>query len=324
MYPLYTQLFVAATGLALYIIAKRWYRSSTSALKLIPRATGGHWLWGHEKDAWETPDAGFYISNFKQSGQIFAMKGGLFSEDILAVSDPAALSHMFTKHPYDYPKSTFIRPLVERLVGRSLIWAEGDEHKRQRAALAPVFTHSMVKQTEPEVRDTSEKLVNLLKEHINDSESANGGSGDDTVEIDAVDWSSRATLQIIGSVGLGHDFRLGETDDAKAITQSLRDIATAGMTSAGFIAPSVLRAFPFLTNLPIKAMQAQGAVKSIVRRLGTKIVQENRKANGTKAKGNDLLSTLLRMEETRGEKLDLDRMFDHVSIYHSVFGNFIY
>ncbi|KAG9009835.1 hypothetical protein FRB93_005106 [Tulasnella sp. JGI-2019a] len=313
MSPLYIQLFLTASALALYIVIRRWYRSSTSGLKSVPRAAGGHWLWGHEKDAWETPDAGFYIKNFDKCGQAFAMRGGLFSDDILAINDPAALSHMFTKHPYNYPKSVSIRPLVERIMGRSLLWAEGDEHKRQRAALAPVFTHSMVKQMEFNVRDTSERFVDMLKEHISDDEPTNKGTGGDAVEINVVDWTSRATLQIIGSIGLGHDFRLGETDDAKAITQSLHEIATINMTPAGFIAPLVLRTFPFITNLPIKAIQAQGTIKLVTQRLGKEIVEENRRANCGEIKGKDLLSTLLRLEDARGEQLD--RMLDHIATF---------
>ncbi|KAG9009824.1 hypothetical protein FRB94_013563 [Tulasnella sp. JGI-2019a] len=313
MSTLSTQLLYALGALALYIIAKRCYKSATSNLKSIPRATGGHWLWGHEQDAWATPDAGFYTSNFEKSGHVFTMKGGLFSDDILAISDPAALSHMFTKHPYDYPKSAFIRPLVERLMGRSLPWAEGDEHKRQRAALAPVFTHENVKNMDPEVRHASEGLVNMLKEHITNNEPANKASGDETVEINALDWCCRATLQIIGSVGFGHDFQLGETEDAKAITESFRELVNIGMTPAGFIAPLVLRAFPFITDLPVKEIQAQGGVKVIVKRLAGEMVQEKRRMNGAEMKGKDLLSTLLRMQDLHGD--ELDQILDHIAMF---------
>ncbi|KAG9009837.1 hypothetical protein FRB94_013549 [Tulasnella sp. JGI-2019a] len=309
MSPLYTQLLLAASGLALYIFTRKWYRSSASGLKSIPRATDGHWLWGHEMEAWATPNSGFYTQNFEKNGQVFAMKGGLFSEDILAISDPAALSHMFTKHPYDYPKSSSIRPLIERVIGRSLVWAEGDEHKRQRTTLGPVFTHSKVKQTEPEVRDASDRLVNLLKEYI----SNNNESKDDTIEINALDWCSRATLQVIGSVGFGHDFQLGETEDAKAIAESFREIVNTGMTFSGFIAPLIIRTFPFITELPVKEIQAQGDVKLIVKRLARGIVEEKRKRKDVEDKGKDLLSTLLRMQEVDGEQLDL--VLDHVSVY---------
>jgi len=34
-----------------------------------------------------------------------------------------------------------IRPIAERLVGRGLVWAEGDVHKRQRQFFNPIFTY---------------------------------------------------------------------------------------------------------------------------------------------------------------------------------------
>lgn len=206
-------------------------------------------------------------------------------------------------------------------MGRSLVWAEGDEHRRQRAALAPVFTHENVRNMEPEVRDASAKLVNLLSEHINSNTTAR--ASDDIVEINALDWACRATLQIIGSVGFAHDFEFGESDDAKAIFASFHELVNMGMTAAGFVAPLILRAFPFITDLPVKAIQAQGEVKQIVKRLaGVKVKEKRRMEDGSDMKGKDLLSTLLRMQDVQGEELDkiLDQVsFDFTSTLPEVF-----
>lgn len=37
-------------------------------------------------------------------------------------------------------KSPVTRPIIERLIGRGLPWAEGEDHKRQRYQLAPFFS----------------------------------------------------------------------------------------------------------------------------------------------------------------------------------------
>lgn len=39
---------------------------------------GGHWLWGHEKEGWETTDGQFYVKNHAELGTAFAMKGAFF------------------------------------------------------------------------------------------------------------------------------------------------------------------------------------------------------------------------------------------------------
>jgi cytochrome P450 len=36
-------------------------------------------------------------------------------------------------------KSPVFRPLVDRLLGHGLVWAEGEEHKQQRKLLNPAF-----------------------------------------------------------------------------------------------------------------------------------------------------------------------------------------
>lgn len=50
----------------------------------------------------------------------------------------------------------------------------------------------------------------------------------------------------------------------------------------------VLRAFPFIADLPVKAIQAQGEVKTIVRDIARKIIERN----ATESKDNSLLSSL--------------------------------
>lgn len=75
--------------------------------------------------------------------------------DFLVVSDPRFIHHMLTENPYNYGmclrflwkcnphyfpvKSPVFRPLVDRLLGHGLVWAEGDEHKQQRKVLNPAF-----------------------------------------------------------------------------------------------------------------------------------------------------------------------------------------
>ncbi|KAG8864747.1 hypothetical protein FRB96_003332 [Tulasnella sp. 330] len=313
MSTLPTGLFIASGALILYFVIGRWYKSGGSDLESIPRAPGGHWLWGHERDALIKPNGSFYTENFEKCGApVFAMKGGFFSGDILAIRDPAAITHIFTRHPYDYHKSAFIRPLVERLLGRSLPWAEGDEHKRQRVALAPVFTHESIKRMEPEVRHASDTLVHLIAETINSNSSTK--TGDNTIEIDPLTWTCRATLQIIGSVGFGQDFEMGGSDDAKGILAAVHEVVELGMTPAGFIAPLVLRAFPFITDLPVKAIQAHGKAKTILRRLAAVKVEEKRRMNDDKdVGGKDFLSMLLKMQDVYN--VELNQILDQLAMF---------
>lgn len=84
------------------------------------------------------------------------------------------------------------------------------------------------------------------------------------------------SLDIIGRVAFGHDFGSGESSEAKAMSDSWHQDAVLGMcyylcandmvlitptflgrTFAGFLAPILIGAFPWINNLPIPALQAE-------------------------------------------------------------------
>lgn len=201
---------------------------------------------------------------------------------------------------------------MERLVGRSLVWAEGDQHKRQRQTLAPVFTHDSTKLMDHEIHNGANKLVAALHEHVQAGLSTSTSAGTNTTQINAMDWMGACTLDIIGSIGFGYDLQLGESPQAKAILRAWRQQVDMGVTAPAFVAMLFIRAFPFITQLPVKAIQAQGEIKTTIKDLGRSIVEQRRKLEeGGEMRGKDLLSTLLRMHDTSGESLD--DVLDHVS-----------
>ncbi|KIO30005.1 hypothetical protein M407DRAFT_242362 [Tulasnella calospora MUT 4182] len=308
-----TKLLIA-TAVVAYVVGKRWWAKRGSDVGRLKKPAGAHWLWGHEYEAWDTLDGQFYIKNIDELGQAFGMKGGLFHSDILALTDPAAISHMFTKHPYEYTKSQIIRPLIDRLLGKSLVWAEGDQHKRQRQVLAPVFTNENVKAMDNEIHRAADKLVEVLREHVLSQQAEKGDGGGARVNI--LDWSGRATLDVIGAVGFGHDFQCGTSEEAKAITRSWRELILMGMEFPGFVAPLVIRAFPIITDLPVEAIQAQGEIKTIVKRIAKQLVEERRAMQNDEGmkSGKDLMSTLLKWNQN-AEGEDLDQLLDHICTF---------
>jgi cytochrome P450 len=139
------------------------------------------------------------------------------------------------------------RPLLERLLGKSIVWAEGESlHGRMRNLLNPVFSAENVRSFQDDIVDIAQRLKSLLEAHIYQAEEAN----EKKVIIDSTEWSGKATADIIGKVGFGHDF--GATDveipeekkeDANDIAQLWLDQVNLGTTNAGFIVCSLI---PFL------------------------------------------------------------------------------
>jgi hypothetical protein len=152
-----------------------------------------------------------------------------------------------------------------------------------RSIVAPAFTLENVRNMNDDIWSISSTLQAKLTSHINDQNNGNGSP----VLIDLTHWSAIAALDVIGRCGFNHDFQCGETDDAKSILHAWRTQVSAGMHTSAFIALVVLRTFPFITSLPIPAIQAQGEIKTTVRKLAQQIMLSDNAQRNT-----DVLSLL--------------------------------
>jgi hypothetical protein len=128
-----------------------------------------------------------------------------------------------------------------------------------------------------DISECSEKLESRLTNHILTN---NGGA-----TINIVEYTSAVTLDIIGRVGFGHDFKAevpslqtpsgdpqAPLSDARAIRIAWDHLVETGLEPTSFIAPIVVRAFPPITRAPLPLMRAQGETKMVVKRLAGRYV----------------------------------------------------
>lgn len=76
----------------------------------------------------------------------------------LVATDPEIITHIFTRNLYKYTKSPYFRPLIERLIGRSIVWAEGEEHKRMAKVLTGCFNSERVRKMHGAVVDSAQRV----------------------------------------------------------------------------------------------------------------------------------------------------------------------
>lgn len=62
----------------------------------------------------------------------------------LYISDAAALNHIF-KFPYKYPKQEATRQRISRVLGKGLVWVEGEDHRRQRRVMSHAFIRARIR-----------------------------------------------------------------------------------------------------------------------------------------------------------------------------------
>ncbi|KAF8332754.1 cytochrome P450 [Cantharellus anzutake] len=299
-----------------YLITRRLKKLKASDdVYRLPCPSGSHWLWGHEKLALYDGNYGDTYSEWiDRMGGVIRTRAALWHPDILIVADPVAVSHIQSRNVYNYIKSPVIRLLVERMLGRSLVWAEGDEHRRMRATLAPCFSAARVRLMESAVLDSAHKLVDALRDHI--SQPRRVGCIPNIVNI--MEWTSKATLDVIGRVGFGYDFRFGESSGAKDIFRLWKEQSMLGMTFVGFATPLVLRAFPSIASLPVGSIRKQGEIKLRVGEIGKDIVESKIVQLRDKQEGltdDDLLGYLVRMCCESDGSVSRRDILDHITTF---------
>lgn len=139
--------------------------------------------------------------------------GGLMGDDRLLITDPVALKHILVTHSYDYPKPDNVRSDLGRILGKGVLFAEGDVHKRQRAIISPAFSPAAIRDLTPTFFELAYKLRSkwhtIIEEGTIDERAfkdaataqayyADKKAAPGQAVIEVCGWMSKVTLDIIG------------------------------------------------------------------------------------------------------------------------------
>lgn len=103
----------------------------------------------------------------------------------------STIQHILTNNKI-YVKPELERKILENILGRGLLTAEGDMHKRQRKVLSPAFGAGYVREIVPIFLEKANHLVTILAAQLSTQT-------DEGIEVFEV--LGRCTLDIIGSAG---------------------------------------------------------------------------------------------------------------------------
>lgn len=147
--------------------------------------------------------------------------------------DPAALNHVLVSRSYDYPKPEEVRGDLAMILGKGILFAEGDDHRRQRRIMNPSFGPAHLRELVPTFFQYSHQLRDLWKELLLDEgsnhrdehafkdkesedryyASREGRKAGERV-LNVVAWLNRLTLDIIGDGQFMGLFFFLRTEDA--------------------------------------------------------------------------------------------------------------
>ncbi|SGY30035.1 BQ5605_C002g01109 [Microbotryum silenes-dioicae] len=262
----------------------------------------------------------------RQYGGLFKFRGFL-GEQRLCITDPVALSYILVQNGYRFVKPGEVRGNLARNLGSGLLFAEGDDHKRQKRIMIPAFAPSALRNLVPTFFELSytlkDRWVALIETSDSDEkafasnekmEEWNKTHEEGMVVLDVLKWLSKLTLDTIGVAGFGYDCGAlsGTPSELASAFQSI-------LTGGGSIPKKVPISQLLLTRLtghfatlfpninlsklvPNKRVQLIRIFTETMERVSRKIIEEKREelragGGGTEMSiggGKDLITLLLK------------------------------
>lgn len=191
-------LVVAFGSTAVLLLYKLYKRISRISIAYVPGPEPESFWLGNLREIFQS-QAG--VPDFKYQrlyGDIARVKGA-FGEDRLWVADPKALQYIVHTSGYAYPKWPERTEISRVLMGRGLLWADGDIHKRQRKVMLPGFGVPESKSYVPIFRRVGGELTAQWSDIL-------ASSLDQSAVLNVANWLSRTTMDSIGEAAFDYHF----------------------------------------------------------------------------------------------------------------------
>ncbi|KAK4705271.1 hypothetical protein P7C70_g937, partial [Phenoliferia sp. Uapishka_3] len=253
---------------------------------------------------------------------------GFFGEDQIFFTDPAALTHILVANSYEYPKPQAMRGELGRILGKGILFAEGEDHRRQKKIMTPAFSPSALRDLTPIFFELSYKLrdawMGLIETDTLDPRAFSNQAAieafkesrkeEGQVVLEVMKWMSRYTLDVIGRAGFSYNF------DALNRKENLLGDAFSGVftssvslpTASGLLAQRLLSTivarFPnLLSYIPNDRIQAFNKAFATMDSESRKIIDIKRREfeESGEGGGKDLLSLMLKANASGDVKVKM-------------------
>ncbi|TFK38830.1 cytochrome P450 [Crucibulum laeve] len=228
---------------------------------------------------------------------------GFFGDEQLYVSDARAMQSILMKDQDAFEETSVFVETNKVIFGPGLVSTVGEQHKRQRKAVNPIFSTSQLRLLTPTFYDIAEKLGDVLDREVNIRSNGTGKS-----VLDMSEWMSRVALESVGQTVLGYSFDPLDSPHNNPYTSAIKELIPTLFSLA------LVRQFaPFLVKLgppsirrklvewtPHKAVQKVKEMSDVMHETAQKILQEKRDLinveGGLKpgSQAKDIISVLLR------------------------------
>ncbi|CAJ0759978.1 9036_t:CDS:2, partial [Entrophospora sp. SA101] len=216
----------------------------------------------------------------KKYGRIIVYHGFL-NKPYLLLTDPKSYPQIFTS--YEFTKSKDLSTDLKLILGDGILFAEGDQHKRQRKMMNPAFSKMV-----PSIINVANKLNNVLNDLIGDQ---------DEKQITNINsYTSKVTLDVIGLVGFQYEFN--SLNSENELAAAYEQIFDTKLTLKNFLLVVISDKFKWIRSLPFEAnLRLINSVK-VAEKFSLELIEERQKqAQLKKLEGKDLLSLLININQ---------------------------
>jgi cytochrome P450 len=193
-------LFLASNIIVIALFVYRWLSNRqpksfrnlqgiSAFLLLTSGPTSDHWFFGNMSTIIKSPTGLPQTKWLEKYGSTLRFTSFARSPALFTI-DPVSISYMWS-HTDIFGRYDSARNQTYKMMGPSLTWAVGDDHKRMRRTMNPAFGSPAIKDLVPLFISKSNELVEIMN---------NGG------EIEILETISKCTADIIGLAGFDYDF----------------------------------------------------------------------------------------------------------------------
>lgn len=235
---------------------------------------------------------------------------GFFGDEQLYISDPRALQSVVVKDQDAFEETSVFIETNKIIFGPGLVATTGEQHKRQRKIVSPIFSTSQLKSLVPVFYTIAEKLAEVLSGQA--SAAQTGEFGGRSI-LDMSEWMCRVALEMVGQGVLGHSFDPLDSPQNNPYTAAIKELIPTIFSLA------LLRQFaPFFARLgspafrrrlvewtPNKAVQKVKDISDVMDKTARDILEEKREtlmAEMGLGSQKDIISVLLRQNEKASEE----------------------
>ncbi|KIK99980.1 hypothetical protein PAXRUDRAFT_30155 [Paxillus rubicundulus Ve08.2h10] len=314
-----SHLRVLSSGLLAYILWRliRRLGAPASPLADLRGPKKEHWLKGNYHNLFQD-SLDYNLELVEEYGGAVKINALLGAQQ-LYISDPLALHHIAVKEQHIYTETDMFIMGNRLIFGQGLISTLGEQHRKQRKMLNPVFSLANMRDLLPIIQPIADKLCVILNSQL----PADGSA----TEINILPWLSRGALEYICQAALGHSFNaLDPTKDSEYL-EAIRMLAPSSirlLLLRPFI-PFIVRNFSLYWRnkimdwAPIEALKNLRHVVQVMDSTSKKLfadkkaIMEGRSepdgpgSLAARMKGKDIMSIMLRANTSSS---DVDRLTD--------------